>query len=129
MVYGIGIDAVLIERMAVGAIKEHAIQRLFHPSEVAQANTLQGQARAQFLASRFAAKEALGKALGCGLCGLVPAEIAVVTDDNGRPSIQLEGQTSQYVQGLVPDCRIFVSLTHEPPLALAQVLLTTGEER
>ncbi len=128
MVLGIGIDAVLIERMDSGAIKEYAVRRLFHPAEVTHADTLSGKVRAQYLASRFAAKEAFGKALGCGMCGLTPSEIEVVTDDRGRPSLRLEGNTARYVQGLVPDCRIFLSLTHEPPLALAQVLLTTGED-
>lgn len=127
MVLGIGIDAVSIERMTSKAIKEHVVRRLFHPAEVAQADTLKEHARAQFLASRFAAKEAFGKALGCGMCGLVPAEIEVVTDALGRPSIHLEGRTAQYVQELAPDCKILLSLTHEPPLALAQVVLTVGE--
>ncbi len=127
MVLGIGIDAVSIERMASGAIKDYAVHRLFHPAEVAKADTLKGHARAQFLASRYAAKEAFGKALGCGMCGLVPAEIEVVADALGRPSIHLEGRTAQYVQELAPGCRILLSLTHEPPLALAQVVLTVGE--
>jgi holo-[acyl-carrier protein] synthase len=127
MVLGIGIDAVSIERMSSQAIKEHVVHRLFHPAEVAQADALKEKARAQFLASRYAAKEALGKALGCGMCGLIPSEIEVVTDAQGRPSIRLAGRTAQYVQELAPDCRILLSLTHEPPLALAQVMLTVGE--
>jgi holo-[acyl-carrier protein] synthase len=127
MVFGIGIDAVSIERMAEGAIKEHAVLRMFHPSEVATAGTLHGGVRAQFLASRFAAKEALGKALGCGLRNLVLSEIAVVSDENGRPTFHLDGSTARQIETIAPRCRILLSLTHEPPLALAQVVITTDD--
>ena len=122
-IYGIGVDAVAIERMQAPAITEHAVGRLFHPSEVEQARSLEGRRRAEFLASRFAAKEAFAKAMGTGFRNLIPADIAVSVDAQGKPSIQLSGaaETRFDTTRMV----IHLSLTHEGPLAMAFVVVET----
>ena len=58
---GIGVDAVSLERMAKLVAGEHFVKRMFHPLEVKEGLELKEQ-QAQFC-SRFAAKEALVKAL------------------------------------------------------------------
>ncbi len=124
MVLGMGIDAVSLERM--GSFPEGAIARFFHPSEVLQAEKLSGARKAEFLATRFAAKEALGKAMGTGLRSLRLKDIAVVSDALGKPSLILEGQAASTFEVLFPQARLLLSLTHEHPLALAQVMIVAG---
>lgn len=101
-------------------MRSHVLSRLFHPSEVEQANNME-QGRAQFLASRFAAKEALVKALGTGFRGIGPSQIAVAVDEAGRPHINLTHELLEQL-GLTRST-IHLSLTHEGPLALAFVIV------
>lgn len=117
---GIGIDAVAIARMASHRMSAHVINRLFHPMEAAQAMQMH-EGRDEFLASRFAAKEALVKALGTGFIGIAPAQIAVYTDEKGKPSFLLSDAVKRKVglEGAV----IHLSLCHEEPLAIACVVL------
>jgi holo-[acyl-carrier protein] synthase len=120
-IFGIGIDAVEISRMESERISNHAVGRLFHPSEVVQAKSLEGRRRAEYLASRFAAKEAFAKALGTGFRDLVPAEIAVVIDNLGKPSIMLCGKSGERFA----EKRLIahLSISHEGPMAMAFVVL------
>ena len=120
-IYGIGIDAVEISRMEPGRISSHAVERLFHSSEVVQAQSLDGRRRAEYLASRFAAKEALAKALGTGFRDLVPAEIAVTIDNLGKPSLMIYGKSGEQFakKELIPH----LSISHEGSMALAFVVL------
>ncbi|MDD3822162.1 MAG: holo-ACP synthase [Sphaerochaetaceae bacterium] len=117
---GIGVDAVAIERMDAQRMRAHAVARLFHGTEVEHANALTTN-RAEFLASRFAAKEALVKALGCGFRGIFPAEIAVVTNEKGRPEFLLPERVIKEFS--LDRSTIHLSLTHEGPLALAFVIV------
>ncbi len=62
MVSGIGVDVVNIQRME--RLSDHVKSRIFHPRELDEAKTMAEGVQAEFLAGRFAAKEALGKASG-----------------------------------------------------------------
>ena len=74
------------------------------------------------LAARFAAKEALVKALGTGFRQGSFQEISVVDDRLGKPEIYLSGQF-KLVADQLGVRRIFVSLSHVQSVALAQVVL------
>jgi holo-[acyl-carrier protein] synthase len=88
MIRGIGVDTVTVERMA-GMVERHGdrlAQRILAPAELGEYAAAPDKAR--FLAKRFAAKEAVAKALGTGLRAPVSMErIAVTHDDQGRPGI------------------------------------------
>jgi holo-[acyl-carrier protein] synthase len=73
------------------------------------------------LAARFAAKEALAKAVGDPAL-LSWAEIEIVKDSLGKPSIQLHGETKSRVADLGINS-IQLSLSHEQELASAFVVL------
>lgn len=126
MICGIGIDAASIER--TGRLDAHAVERIFHPDEVAQYNSLNSAAkgvRDQFLASRFAVKEAYAKARGLGFCqNIVPNQICTCEDANGKPYIKLCGRTEEHHPS---DQTIHVTITHQEPLALAVVILESGD--
>ncbi len=114
----IGVDIVNIDRIA--KLNEHAINRLFHKEEVKKANTYKNpKIRAEFLAGRFAAKEALAKALGVGFTKLIPSEILVTNLKSGQPIIKLEGKTFSTFRNI--NCQ--VSISHDFPCAVAVVLL------
>lgn len=120
MVTGIGIDMVNIERM--DTLSPTTLRRLFHPLEVEEAMGLPEHARSEFLASRFAAKEALGKALGTGLGGIAPSDICVVKEESGAPKLSLQGR----VLALVGNRSMFLSISHDRPMACAVVVLEGG---
>lgn len=125
MIFGIGTDAVSIER--AGKLSERTLARIFNPRELEEYKALehaQPEIRAQFLASRFAVKEAYAKARGLGFgAEISPSEICTCKDKEGKPYIELTGHTLEKSPSLV--CH--VSITHEMPLAIAYVILETAE--
>ena len=88
-------------------------ERLFHPNEFALSDAS--------LAARFAAKEALAKALGDPKL-LSWSEIEIVKDSLGKPSIELHADSKSRVASL-GITSIQLSLSHEQDLASAFVVL------
>lgn len=125
MIIGIGVDAADITRS--GRLSDSARKKIFHPLELEQYEALSGadrQIRDQFLASRFAVKEAYAKARGKGFCAeIVPSEICTCKDENGKPFIRLYGKTAQNA----PLCEMHLSITHQMPLAVAFVILEVND--
>jgi holo-[acyl-carrier protein] synthase len=121
VIKGIGVDSVSIPRFIKKNFSSHIIQRMFHPSEVKQIHTLEGESRFSFMASRFAAKEAFVKALGEGFRAIAPSHIAVVVDELGKPTLQLDEKDRMRLH--LENVRIHLSLTHEDPTAIAFVVL------
>lgn len=122
MIVGIGTDIVRVER--VRRLLErypNFIERVFCAGEIAHCR---GKASpAQSFAARFAAKEAVMKALGTGWDGRVNwQDIEVVTDTSGNPGIILHGGAGERLASLAADS-IHLSLTHEKEYALAFVVL------
>jgi holo-[acyl-carrier protein] synthase len=100
------------------------VEEVFTAREVEYAG---GPSRAQHLAARFAAKEAVLKALGTGLDSRMRwREVEVVNDPGGRPRIRLHGE----VAALARQQRVTVvevSMSHTGGLALAQVVMLRGD--
>jgi holo-[acyl-carrier protein] synthase len=114
----IGVDIVNIER--ISKLNDYAINRLFNKIEVDKANNITNEkSRVEFLAGRFAAKEALAKALGVGFTKLIPSEIVITNLDSGQPEIKLEGKTLE----TYPNLEMQVSISHDYPCAVAVVLV------
>ncbi|GIP54174.1 MULTISPECIES: holo-ACP synthase [Paenibacillus] len=121
MIYGIGHDVVEIgrmQRMLEGKAGDKLKQRVLTPEEL----KLPGcSARpAEFLSGRFAAKEALSKAFGCGIgskLGFVDMEI--LPDGHGKPYVSLSDGAWNRL-GLSPEqYTVHLSITHERQLASA----------
>lgn len=114
MIVGVGIDVVDISRFAVTLERTPALaERLFTPAE-------RGRPIAS-LAARFAAKEALAKALGAP-AGLEWHDAEVVTADTGEPSLDVAGTVRKRCDELRAD-RIHLSLSHDAGVASAVVIL------
>jgi holo-[acyl-carrier protein] synthase len=91
----IGIDIIEVDR--VRKVYEHHgdrfLKRVFTEAEV-----LQCRGKANRLAGRFAAKEAISKALGTGLHGVAWREMEVVQLRSGRPTVTLHGHAKRRAQ-------------------------------
>jgi len=126
VVVGIGIDLVEIHRMKKAIEKPLFVQRVFTPAEESYCAG-RGRQNAASYAARFAAKEAVMKALGTGLSGGGTwQDIEVLPDEQGKPVMSLKGVFGQLAQEMGVT-RIHVSLSHAQEYAAAQVLLWRGE--
>lgn len=118
---GIGIDLVEVSRIRE-MLEQHGQRfkdRTFTASEIAYCDACAEPA--MHYAARFAAKEAVAKALGTGIWseGVNWTDIEVVREASGKPVIVLHGAAKQHAG----DATCLVSLTHTRDLAMAQVLL------
>lgn len=122
-IVGVGIDVVPVERFAAALQRTPALaERLFTPSE---RHTPAGARRsAESLAARFAAKEALAKALGAN-GGMAWTDAVVVVDDAGRPSLEVRGTVAARADSLGV-ARWHVSLSHDGGIAAATVIAESG---
>jgi len=122
LIVGSGIDVIEIERVA-RALERHGRRfeaRVFHPREIAGGEGR--RRRAVFFAQRFAAKEAVMKAVGTGWArGVRWVDIEVVRGAAGF-AIQLHGEVAALArrQGVA---RIHLGLGTSRSLALAAVIL------
>lgn len=122
MIHGIGCDLVRVERIRrLLDTNERFVTKVFTPTEILYCSSKADPA--QSFAVRFAAKEALMKALGTGWSeGISWQEIEVVAKENGRPELKLSGHTKSLLERRGA-FRIQVSLSHEKEFALAFVVL------
>lgn len=123
MILGIGTDLAKIERFA--AILERRAAAISRRLLTAEEQMAMQEAASQpaFLAKRFAAKEALLKALGTGLRhGLSWQDMQVSNDALGKPIMTLSGKAAELAetQGVKV---IHLSITDEKEMALAFVIL------
>jgi holo-[acyl-carrier protein] synthase len=113
VIVGIGIDVVDVTRFGETLDRTPALKaRLFTPGERHRALAS--------LAARFAAKEALAKALGAPN-GLAWQDAEVVTDDSGRPRLEIRGSVA-VAAGRLGVRTWHVSLSHDAGVASAVVL-------
>lgn len=121
MILGIGVDIVEIQRIAQAAEKPSFLRKVFAPEEEA------GQHKPQSLAVRFAAKEAVSKALGTGFSGFSPHEILILKGEKGRPFVRLTGCALAVADGLgVKGWQL--SLSHSKDNAIAFVIAVGRDE-
>ncbi|MEZ0114392.1 holo-[acyl-carrier protein] synthase [Catenulispora sp. EB89] len=113
MILGVGIDVVDVERFATSLSRTPALrEKLFTPGERERGTAS--------LAARFAAKEALAKALGAPR-GLRWHDAEVVTLPDGRPELRVTGTIAALAEER--GIRAFhVSLSHDAGIASAVVI-------
>ncbi|MGD8569531.1 MAG: holo-ACP synthase [Gammaproteobacteria bacterium] len=126
MIFGIGTDIVQICRLedALSRYGQRFAERILAPSEIERFNRYVRPAN--FLAKRFAAKEAVAKAFGTGFRdGLSLRHIIVDNDDHGRPLLQFE-ETASILAERFEISASHLSLSDENDYAVAMVVLETG---
>lgn len=111
MIEGVGIDVVDIERFAASLQRTPALaERLFTPAERLLSVSSQ--------AARFAAKEALAKALNAGK-SLVWLDAEVINTETGKPEFLFRGAIADLVDGSV----VHLSISHDAGIASAIVIV------
>jgi holo-[acyl-carrier protein] synthase len=129
MILGVGSDLIDIRRIehAIERFGDRFLDRIFTDNERRRCDR-RGPTRGASYARRFAAKEAAAKALGTGFRGGVFwRDLGVVNLPSGQPGMRLTGGALRRLEVLTPSgmlARLDVSLTDEPPLAQAVVIIT-----
>ena len=121
-VIGVGVNIMEIDRFAASlARRPRLAERCFTPAEAAYCASKAFPP--QHFAARFAAKEAVGKALGIGMTRWREVE---VVRGRGAPTIALHGRYARRAEDLGVD-RIHVSLTHGRDAAVAMAVIERVE--
>ncbi len=122
MIHGIGTDIVAVQRMRAMWERhgEKALEKLLAPEEIGEFASAADKGR--FLAKRFAAKEAFGKALGTGIRppAVLPS-IAVAHDELGKPLLVFHGRLAETIEN--QRLTAHLSLSDEAEYAIAFVIL------
>lgn len=116
--HSVGVDIIDIDRIerALERWGQRFQNRIYTPAELAYC-----RGRLPELAARFAAKEAVSKALGTGLKGVAWREIEILADRRGKPQVNLKGRADRRARELGLSC-FSISLSHTPSVAVAFVV-------
>lgn len=126
MIFGIGVDVLEAARVKKLFDKygEHFVNRLLMPGERAQLDRTKRKER--FLAMRFAAKEAIVKAMGTGFAhGVWIRDVGVVQNEWGRPDV-VYSPRGEKVRRKLGIGNGYVTLTDEAGLIVAVAVLETA---
>lgn len=120
MIKGIGLDMIDLDRVAAAVKKNNRfVERILTTTEIRQYEKYKGARQIEYLAGRFAAKEAYAKAIGTGFGkGLHFTDIEILQDADGKPHVVKPTQT---------DTAVFVSITHTGRSAAAQIIIEWKE--
>ena len=126
-IFGIGTDIVNIKRLEKSLKKNNKNfkNRIFSKKEIQYCATKKKSS--SYYAKRFAAKEALSKALGTGIRkGINFKDIEILNDNFGKPSINLKGSTANFLRRKIKKKKYFIylSLSDDLPWAQATVVIS-----
>jgi holo-[acyl-carrier protein] synthase len=117
----VGVDIVPVERIAGLGLAGREPDRIFTRGELSYC--LGKPRENEHLAARFAAKEAVFKAIGTGWSeGVRWTDVEIAAGERGRPVVRLDGELAARAgrEGLVD---VDVSLSHTPELAIAYAVV------
>ena len=130
MIIGIGTDICDIRRIesSIEKFGTRFIEKIFTPfeQEYCESKSASGSAYAK----RFAAKEAIAKALATENSGALPwTDVEVRNDASGRPVAKLYGKAVERLESIVPDGKthVHLSLSDDYPYAVAYAIIETQE--
>jgi holo-[acyl-carrier protein] synthase len=127
-ILGLGSDLIDIRRIekTIARFGDRFLNRVFTEAERKKCDRRHN--RAASYARRYAAKEAAAKALGTGFRrGVFWRDLGVVNLPGGQPSMELTGGALKRLQAITPrgmTARLSLTITDEPPLAQAVVIIT-----
>ena len=120
MVIGVGVDVVDIERFRASLSRTPSMrERIFTPAELDHVATKSDPVMS--LAARFAAREAVMKAMGLGLGAFGFHDASVRVDDSGAPHLIISGKAATHAKQRAIDTW-HLSLAHDGGVATAMVV-------
>jgi holo-[acyl-carrier protein] synthase len=126
VIRGLGVDIVEIDRMTL-ALERHPRLKERCFSEAERAYCEARSRPAVHYALRFAAKEAVLKALGTGFSGMRFRDVEVSRDDSGRPTPLLHGRAAE-VAAAAGIVELHLSLSYTHATAVASAVAIAGEK-
>ncbi|MBU1299149.1 MAG: holo-ACP synthase [Bacteroidetes bacterium] len=120
MISGIGIDVVEIMRFkkSVNDYGNRFLEKVFTKTELQYAQSK--KEFVQHLAARFAAKEAVAKAISTGWSsGFRWKDVEVTNDSSGKPAIILTGKMKELLTGQ----KVLISISHSESVVIAFVII------
>jgi len=124
MLTGLGVDIIEVVRIkkAMDRWGERFIKRVFTPEE--KLYSMRKAFPEQSLAARFAAKEAVMKAIGTGLSGGIAwTDVEIVNNPSGKPEVKLRRKITH----LIGEKKVKISLSHTREFAVAFAVLEEEE--
>ncbi len=121
-IVGIGTDVVNISRIE-SVFKKFGrkfIEKNYHQDEIEVFDTLPEHKILPYLSKRFAAKEAIAKALGKGIGEISFSDIAVINDEHGAPEVKINPQKQHLTRGY----SIHISLSDDAPFVIAFAVIS-----
>lgn len=121
MIFGVGIDIVEIRRVSE-VLEKHSnfLEKNFSKNEIEYFKVR--NLRPEFVAGRFAAKEAVSKALGTGFSGFELKDIEIDRTASGKPTVILKGKAKLIAQKY-QNYKIHVSISHGIDNAVAYAVM------
>ena len=118
-IIGIGVDIIEVERIqkAIERWGPRFVEYVFCPEEIAYAES--HKFPAQHFAGRFAAKEAILKAIGNN-SHVHWKDMLIMNDSQGKPSCVYKDQNFKH--------NIFISISHTENYAVANAIITSGSK-
>lgn len=121
MIFGVGTDMVEIHRIQ-NAIERNPrfLKKVYTEEEIRYCQRKKNPW--QSFAARFAAKEAVSKAMGTGIGPVSFTEIEIVNATSGQPQVMLHGAAKVFAQEHCIE-HIFLSLSHSEAYAIATAII------
>lgn len=126
MIQGIGVDIIEIQRIqsSIEKFGDTFLRKIFTDTEIAYCQARKNPA--QHFAARFAAKEAVSKALATGWSGEFEwKNVEVMNELSGKPSVILHGITAQALK----KSTVYLSLSHSDVSVVAFAVIEVAESQ
>ncbi len=120
-IYGIGTDIIEIDRIREAISRTSSFKRKVYTEREIEYIEKKGNPFASF-AGRFAAKEAVSKALGTGVRGFSLNDIEIMNDELGKPVVYLYNEIKEAAK----DLKIHLSISHSREYAVSTVIIYRG---
>ena len=124
MIIGTGIDIIEINRVEKAVSKAGFREKVFSEAEQEYCDGRGKQGRASY-AGRWAAKEAICKAIGCGISGGRLNELEIIPTTDGRPVVKL-GEDWKLL--LPAEAKIHITISHSRDYAIAQCVIENNNQ-
>jgi holo-[acyl-carrier protein] synthase len=116
MIIGVGTDILKIDRIEKLLDKYDTIlvERILHPEEKLKLASVAENKKTSYIAKRFAAKEAVSKALGEGIGRIAFKDILISNLPSGKPLVEID-----FLKFNIPNYKIEISIADDYPMVVA----------